>query len=247
MEIIAHIGEDMKIAISPESITLVGQLFTALNQTAQNLKLSHKTPQTRGASPPMIGSTGNSYATVVNLDDMATFSAVPINGHNSTVTELVIRTSSASQQESFTTIVVVPWLIDATSDLSVILRFHHMGMDAKSEIAHAIFHQLSLLTELDGNPASQLQFIARIITVEKPLWVIDILAPFGFSSVHINHHFTGNSAGSTKTIVLDGIPMQVLRGYGITNASLPGFSHPPLSWANLHITLPGRNGYWDGM
>jgi hypothetical protein len=184
----------------------------------------------------MIGSTGNSYATVVNLDSMATFSAVPINGHISTVTELVVRTSSETHQESFTTIVVVPWLIDGTSDLSIILRFHHMGMDAKSELVHAIFHQLSLLSDDEGNPALQLQFIARIITVEKPIWVIDLLAPFGYSSVHINHHFTGNSAGSTETIELDGIPLQVLGGYGITNASLPGFSHPPLSWANLPIT-----------
>lgn len=130
----------------------------------------------------------------------------------------------------------MPWLIDSTSDLSVILRFHHMGMDAKSEIAHAIFHQLSLLLDHEGNPAHQIQFIARIITVEKPLWVIDLLAPFGFSSVHVNHHFTRNSAGSSETIELDGIPTQVLGGYGITNASLPGFLHPPLSWANLPIT-----------
>jgi hypothetical protein len=57
-----------------------------------------------------------------------------------------------------------------------------------------------------------------------------------FSCVHINHHFTGNSAGSTETLELDGIPTQVLGGYGIANASLPGFSHPPLSWANLPIT-----------
>jgi hypothetical protein len=109
-------------------------------------------------------------------------------------------------------------------------------MDAKSELVHAIFHQLSLLSDQEDNPALQLQFIARIITVEKPLWVIDLLAPFGYSCAHINHHFTGNSAGSTETIEMDGIPLEVLGGYGITNAPLPGFSHPPLSWANLPIT-----------
>jgi hypothetical protein len=132
--------------------------------------------------------------------------------------------------------VVVPWLIDTTSDLAVILRFHHMGMDAKPELVHAIFHQLSQISDSRGHPPSQIQFIVRIITVEKPLWVIDLLAPFEFSSVHINHHFTGNSAGSTETIELDGIPIQVLGGYGIPNAPLPGFSHPPLSWANLPLT-----------
>jgi hypothetical protein len=184
----------------------------------------------------MIGSTSNSYATVVNLSRVATFSAVSMHGHMATVTELVIRSSSSTQQEHFTTIVVVPWLIDSTSDLTIILRFHHMGMDAKSELVHAIFQQLSLLSDQHGYPARQIQFIARIITVEKPLWVIDLLAPFGFSSVHVNHHFTGNSAGSSETLELDGIPIQVLGGYGITNAPLPGFSHPPLSWANLPIT-----------
>jgi hypothetical protein len=30
--------------------------------------------------------------------------------------------------------------------------------------------------------------------------------------------------------------MQVLGGYGISSAPLPGFSHPPLHWANLPIT-----------
>jgi hypothetical protein len=236
MEIIAHIGVDMKVSISPSSIALVGDLFTALNQNAHSQKHPNKNPIPSSVSPPMIGSTANSYATVVNLSKIATFSAVPIQGHVSTVTELVVRTTSASQQESFTTIVVVPWLIDTTSELSVILRFHHMGMDAKSELVHAIFHQLSLLSDHNGHSATQLQFIARIITVEKPLWVIDILAPFGNSSIHINHHFTGNSAGSSETLELDGIPTQVLGGYGITNAPLPGFAHPPLSWANLPVT-----------
>jgi hypothetical protein len=181
----------MKATISTDSIAQVGDLFAALNLNASNQKLPHKPPTAQGASPPMIGSTATSYATVVILSAVATFSAVPINGHVSTVTELVVRTSSASQQESFTTIVVVPWLIDSTSDLSVILRFHHMGLDAKSELAHAIFHQLSLLSDHEGNPSHQIQFIARIIIVEKPLWVIDLLAPFGFSSVHVNYHFTG--------------------------------------------------------
>jgi hypothetical protein len=34
----------------------------------------------------------------------------------------------------------------------------------------------------------------------------------------------------------DGIPTQVLGGYGISGAALPGFSHPPLSWANLPVS-----------
>jgi hypothetical protein len=235
MEIIAHIGNEMKIDILPDSIAQVGELFTALNRNVPNQKLPHYPPPPN-ASPPMIGSTSNSYATVVNLRSIATFSAVPLNDHVATVTELVIRSSTSSHQEFFTTIVVVPCLIDSTSDLSVILRFHHMGMDAKSELVHAIYQQLSSLPNQHGHPARQIQFIARIITVEKPLWVIDLLAPFGFPNLHINHHFTGNSAGSSETLELDGIPTQVLGGYGITSAPLPSFSHPPLSWANLPIT-----------
>jgi hypothetical protein len=76
----------------------------------------------------------------------------------------------------------------------------------------------------------------RIITAEQPLWVIDLLDSLGYSSVHVNDRFTGNSAGATTTIELDGIPMQALGGYGISSAPLPGFSHPPLLWANLPIT-----------
>ena len=68
---IAHIGEEMKVDISP------------------NQKLP-RYPPPPNASPRMIGSTSNSYTTVMNLRSVATFSAVPINGHVSTVTELVI-------------------------------------------------------------------------------------------------------------------------------------------------------------
>lgn len=152
MEIIEYIGKDMNLEITSASITLVGELFAALNQNASNLKSSKNTPPSTAVTPPMIGSTANSYATVVNLAGVATFSAVPINGHVSTVTELVVRTSNASQQEIYTTIVVVPWLIDTTSDLAVILRFHHMGMDAKPELVHAIFHQLSQISDSRGHP-----------------------------------------------------------------------------------------------
>jgi hypothetical protein len=222
MDIIKHIGDELKLSISSESIFSVGELFSALN----------KRP-TQGSSPPMIGSTANSHATVVNLDAMATFSAAPKTGHLSTVTEFVIHTTSVDQQESYTTIVIVPWLLATTSELTLILRFHHIGMDAKSELVHAIYHQLTLLSDKHGHPVRQLKFIARIVTADKPLWVIDLIGTFGFSTVHLNHHFTGNSAGSLETIELDGIPTQVLGGYGISNAPLPGYSHPPLSWANL--------------
>jgi hypothetical protein len=185
----------------------------------------------------MIGSTANSHATVVNLENMATFSAVPKPGYISTVTELVIHTTSADHQEAYTTIVIVPWLLATTSDLTLIMRFHHMGMDAKSELIHAIYHQLIAISDKHGHPVKQIQFIARIVTADKPLWVIDLIGPFGFSAIHLNHHFTGNSAGSSETIEFDGIPTQVLGGYGISNAPLPGYSHPPLSWANLPTAL----------
>ena len=89
METIAHIGEEMKVDISPDSIAQVVELFTALNRNVSNQKLPHYPPPPN-ASPRMIGSTSNSYTTVMNLRSVATFSVVPINGHVSTVTELVI-------------------------------------------------------------------------------------------------------------------------------------------------------------
>jgi hypothetical protein len=58
------------------------------------------------------------------------------------VMELVVRTSSATNVEMVTTLVIVPWLIDTTNDMTTLLRFHHMYMDAKLEIVHAIYHQL---------------------------------------------------------------------------------------------------------
>jgi hypothetical protein len=226
MNIVKHIGTELRLSISEESVASVGDLFAALNGKPS-----------QGTSPPMIGSTANSHATVVNLENMATFSAVPKPGYISTVTELVIHTTSADHQEAYTTIVIVPWLLATTSDLTLIMRFHHMGMDAKSELIHAIYHQLIAISDKHGHPVKQIQFIARIVTADKPLWVIDLIGPFGFSAIHLNHHFTGNSAGSSETVEFDGIPTQVLGGYGISNAPLPGYSHPPLSWAILPTAL----------
>jgi hypothetical protein len=103
---------------------------------------------------------------------------------------------------------------------------------------HAIYHQLELLTGNTDGPLQQLQFIARIITANsKPLWVVDLVGPCEISTLAINNHFTGNAAGDAATIVMDGIPMQVIGGYGISAASHQGFIHAPLTWANLP-TMP---------
>jgi hypothetical protein len=157
-------------------------------------------------------------------------------GNASTVMELVVRTTTANQKEVVTTIVIVPWIIDATGDLQPFLRLHHMAMDAKSELVHALYHQLLVISDTHDIQIAQIQFIARIISATKPLWVIDLIAPLGFTAAHINSHFFGNSAGTTATIEFDGIPTQVLGGYGISGAALPGFSHPPLCWANLPVS-----------
>jgi hypothetical protein len=157
-------------------------------------------------------------------------------GNPSTVTELVVRTITANQKEQIATIVIVPWIIDPTSDLQPFLRLHHMGMDAKSELVQAVYHQLLVLSAAHGDHVQQIQFISRIIAAPKPLWVIDFIGPLGFSAAHINSHFFGNSTGSSTTVEFDGIPTQMLERYGISGAALPGFSHPPLSWANLSIS-----------
>ncbi len=179
-----------------------------------------------------------SQALLIELDAMATFSASPIKGTFPTVMELVVRTISKSMVESTTTIVVVPWIIESSGEMITFLRFHHMAMDAKSELVHAIYHQLESLTGDKDGPLQQLQFIARIITANnKPLWVVDLVGPCETSSLEINNHFTGNAAGDAATIVMDGIPMQVIGGYGISAASHQGFVFSPLTWANLP-TMP---------
>lgn len=182
--------------------------------------------------PPMIGSTSNSYATVVNLSSMATFSAFPLKNQQFTVTELVVHYTTSNHKENTTTVVIVPWLIAPVGDLTDSYAFITSNSYAKSELVNAIYQQLSSLTE-NQEHVKQLQFIARIITVDKPLWVVDIIGPIGFSPVHLNNHFTGNSARALVTVEFDGIPTQILGGFGITHAPLPGFSHPPLCWANL--------------
>lgn len=141
MTIVAHIGEESPLSITQDSIHMVGELFAALN-----------TKSSTRSSPPMIGSTSTSHATVINLDSMATFSAVSKVGQLATVTELVICTTSENQHETFTTIIIVPWLLPSTSDLSLILRFHHFGMDAKFKLVHAIYHQLAAISDKHGNP-----------------------------------------------------------------------------------------------
>lgn len=59
---------DLKLTILPELIVMVGEKFAALN--------------TKGfcgpISPPMIGSTSNSHAAVVEISRTTSFSAVPI-------------------------------------------------------------------------------------------------------------------------------------------------------------------------
>jgi hypothetical protein len=76
------------------------------------------------------------------------------------------------------------------------MRFHHMIIDAKSEVVHAIYHQLEQFTGDKEGALQQLQFISRIITADnKPLWVIDLVGSSEFSSMALNSHFTGNAAG----------------------------------------------------
>jgi hypothetical protein len=229
MEIVQHAAKEVKLPIPQESIATLGEHFTALNSKDSG-----------GPSiPSMIGSTSSSYAAIVALSSQVTFSAVPIMGNVPTVTELVVRTTN-SNKDMVTTIVIVPWIVEATSDLQIVLRLHHMVMDAKSELVHAVYHQLATLSTTHAT--TQIQFIARIIAAPKPIWVIDFLAPIGYSAVHINSHFFSNSAGSSAVIEFDGIPTQMVGGYGISGAALPGFSSPALSWANLPVSknLPLR-------
>ncbi len=62
IDIVWHIGIELKLSIFDDSIESVGELFAALNAKP-----------TRGSSPPMIEFTITSHATVVNLNSMATF------------------------------------------------------------------------------------------------------------------------------------------------------------------------------
>jgi hypothetical protein len=128
----------------------------------------------------------------------------------------------------------VPWIIEETADLALYFRFHHMALDAKPDIVHSIYQQLSVGSNVQSDTIQQLQFIVRIITAEKPMWVIDLVGPVGIPNIPaMNRHLTGNAAGDSATVTFDGIPMQIIAGYGIPNAKHHGFSHSPLIWASL--------------
>jgi hypothetical protein len=67
-----------------------------------------------------------------------------------------------------------------------------MALDAKPDIVHSIYQQLSVGSNKQADPIQQLQFIVRIIAAEKPMWVIDIVEPVGFPNISaMNRHFTG--------------------------------------------------------
>ncbi len=106
-QILQHIAQSMSLPITKESVSSVAEQFRILNSKS-----------THGNNPPpMIGSTSNSYATVVNLSSMVTFSAAPTKTQHFTVTELVFCYTATNHKDNTTTIVVVPWLIAPIEDL----------------------------------------------------------------------------------------------------------------------------------
>ncbi len=228
MEVARHVCDIHGLPVADSSFSDLGRHIKALNNKGNSSK---------GESAiPMIGSTSLSHAVVLDLSRPMDFSAsLAVQQSISTVMEVVVRTTPDMKQEAApTTVTIVPWIIEETADLALYFRFHHMALDAKPDIVHSIYQQLSVGSNEQADPIQQLQFIVRIITAEKPMWVIDIVGPVGVPNIPaMNRHFTGNASGDSATIILDGIPMQVIAGYGIPNAKHQGFSHSPLVWASL--------------
>jgi hypothetical protein len=86
----------------------------------------------------MICTIAISHALLIEFEKMVTFSATLSQGNVSIVMELAVRTTSPSMVESTTTLVVVPWIIESTGGIVTFMRFHHLAIDAKSEVVHAI-------------------------------------------------------------------------------------------------------------
>jgi hypothetical protein len=225
-QVVEHIGNTFGLPISKNSISRVGKQIKALNNKSTN----------GTTAKPLIGSTPTSHALIIDLESTMVFSASPtIQNPLHSVMEMVVTTTSSKDVEYTSTVVIVPWIIEHSGEMNIFLRFHHMVMDAKSELIHAIYQQLAQITQVEGELPfhTQLQFIVRLINVDQLIWVVDIIGPFEISNLEINQHFTGNPAGEASTIILDGIPTQVIGGYGISGASHHGFMHPALIWANL--------------
>jgi hypothetical protein len=169
MEVARHVCDLNGLPIADATITALGRHIKSLN--------NHKGNSTKGESAiPMIGSTALSHAVVLDLVTSVDFSASPaIDSFVPTVMEVVVRTTSDLKEAAPTTVTIVPWLIEETTDLALYFSFHHMAMDAKPEIVHAIYQELAVASNKQSDSIQQLQFIVRIITAEKPMWVIDIV------------------------------------------------------------------------
>ena len=196
-------GQAMEVARDVCDIHGLPVAETTFSDLGRHIKaLNNKGIPSKGESAiPMIGSTSLSHAVVLDLSRTMDFSASPAVGSTiPTVMEVVVRTTPDMKQEAApTTITIVPWIIEETADLALYFRFHHMALDAKPDIVHSIYQQLSIGSNEQSDPIQQLQFIVRIITAEKPMWVIDIVGPVGIPNIPaMNRHLTGNAAGDCK-------------------------------------------------
>ena len=117
------------------------------------------------------------------------------------------------------TLLVVPWTIRETSenDTQLALRFHSVGIDAKSELIHCIYQELSIVVD-SSEDLRRFQVLPRVaFSGTAPFEVLDVLlsaeSTISLSKIYV--HFTGNAAGGIHQVSFGGIHATVMAGANI--------------------------------
>ena len=182
----------------------------------------------------VIGSTNAVAAFVFEMESEHQFAAVPHTERHMTVTEIVteakimVRQQTKIKKESMDsqqykdlqiTLLVVPWTIKETAETNIqlVLRFHSFGIDAKSELIHSIYQELSRVVDTPDE-LRKFQVLPRVaFSGTAPFEVLDVLlsaeSTQNLSRIYV--HFIGNAAGGIHKVSFGGIDAVVMAGANI--------------------------------
>jgi hypothetical protein len=201
----------------------------------------------------VIGSTNAVAAYVFELEQAHHFAAVPHNDKHMTVTEIVteakvmVRQGSKNKKENSSnetrdlqiTLSVMPWTINASAeeDMTLVLRFHSFGMDAKAEMVHNIYQEIVIALGTNREDAKYFQIIPRTAFIETAhVEVMDVVVSdeihVNIANIHV--HFTGNADGGIRRVEFGGIDATVLAGSKTIELGYKRHDQQRIYWAAMH-------------
>lgn len=202
----------------------------------------------------VIGSTSAVASFVFTLECEHQFAAVPHEDRHMTVIEIVteakvmVRHQSKNKKEETTiselkdrklTLVTIPWTISAIaeSELKMVLRFHSFGIDAKAELIHCIYQEITTALGSDKEKVRNFQIIPRIAFIEAaPVEVIDVVLAeeVNVNLTRIYVHFTSNANGGVRQVELSGVNVTVMAGANIIELGYRKHTPQVVYWAAFH-------------